>query len=100
MTNRAAILIALLMDLLAAPYFYEGGSAAMNKQWSKAITAYLIGFVPAVISLLVFGALWTPLRTSWGIALIRWMQPLNDVRWIVIILLASLLWLSGREGIE
>lgn len=95
--DARTILLGIFIDILAAPYCYEGSTALMAKQWVKAGVAYAIGLPLAWIGLSVAGILPPLLGTAVG----DYIRPIaSDPRWWFALLLFTLVWIGGSKAIE
>src|ERR1700738_4542909 len=91
----------LVLEVFAAPFGYEGASAIMNRQWARAIAAYLIAVPLAAGGLLALGV--PILGQSWTASLrpllIHWLTPLSNPYLIFLLLLFVLFWIArGRRA--
>jgi hypothetical protein len=92
-----AIVLGVFIDLLAAPFCYEGSTALMAKQYGKAAVGYGIGIPLALIGLAVAGVFGARHGTSTA----EWIYPVaSDPRWWIAVLFLALLWLGGPHFIE
>jgi hypothetical protein len=91
MTIERQIVLGIFVDLIAAPFCYEGCTAVMNKEWGKAIGAYIVGIPLALIGLSIVGII--PVSSAWVTPIV---EPLaTDGRWWLVVLLFVLLWIGG-----
>jgi hypothetical protein len=91
------IVLGIFVDLLAAPFFYEGTAALMSKLWIKAFIAHAIGIPAALIGLTVFGVFGNTYRT----AVAAWIYPVAaDPRWWILVLLFALLWIGAPHFVD
>lgn len=93
----------LVLEILAAPFGYEGASALMNRQWVRASVAYAVGLPLALAGLAVLGIpilghdRTTPVA-SFLIALLRPVAS-NPYAWLLGVLF-TLLWLGGPHFVK
>jgi hypothetical protein len=96
MNSTSQLVLGIFVDLISAPFCYEGCAALMNKQWGKAISAYIVGIPLALIGLSIVGII--PVSSSWVTPIV---EPLaTDGRWWLVVLLFVLLWIGGPRFIE
>jgi hypothetical protein len=95
--NASQIVLGVFVDLVAAPFCYEGCAALLNKQWLRAIIAYIVGIPLALVGLSIVGII-SASYTSWVIPIV---QPLAlDARWWLLVLVFVLLWIGGPRLVE
>ena len=70
MNSSFQIVLGVFVDLIAAPFCYEGCSALMNRQWLRAIIAYLVGIPLALVGLSIVGII-PASYTSWVIPIVQ-----------------------------
>jgi hypothetical protein len=89
----------LVLEILAAPFGYEGAGAIMNRQWKRAVVAYAIALPLAVGGLLALGVpiLGTELTGVIGSFLISWLRPLSNPYFIVLLLVGLLVWIRFSD---
>jgi hypothetical protein len=96
MTIATQIVLGVFVDLIAAPFCYEGCAALMNRQWGRAISAYVVGLPLALIGLSIVGII--PIPTAWVIPIV---EPLaTDGRWWLFVLLSVLIWIGGPNFVQ
>jgi hypothetical protein len=87
---------ALLLESLAAPFFWIGAQAMIDEEFEKMAVAYLIGLIFAVPGLLVLGVILPSTRTQVGVWIsTRIGRIADDVRWWILIWLLLLGYLGG-----
>ena len=96
MSSTTQLVLGIFVDLISAPFCYEGCAALMNKEWGKAISAYIVGIPLALIGLSIVGII--PVSSAWVTPIV---EPLaSDGRWWLVVLLFVLLWIGGPRFIE
>jgi hypothetical protein len=92
----------LVLEILAAPFGYEGASAIMNRQWRRASVAYAIALPLAVAGLIALGVpiLGKDLTVAIGSFLADWLLPLSNPYFIVFLAFLVLAWLGGDRFVQ
>ena len=92
----------LVLEILAAPFGYEGAGAIMNRQWDRAAVAYAIALPLALGGLLALGVpvLGSGLTATIGSFLINWLRPLSNPYFIVLLLVGVLMWIRYSKPIQ
>jgi hypothetical protein len=90
---------ALFFGLLAEPFFHVATDALMNREYGKAVVAYLVGSIPGAAGLIVLGILSVGPFTPSTIG--RWIHPIvvNPYCWLML-WFVLLLWLAGPRFVE
>jgi hypothetical protein len=78
----------LVLEILAAPFGYEGAAALMNGQWVRGTIAYLIALPLGAAGLMAFGVpiLGHDLTQAIRIFLTEWLLPLTSNPFLVVFL--------------
>jgi len=92
----------LVLEILAAPFGYEGASAIMNRQWKRAGAAYVIAVPLAVAGLLALGVpiFGKDLTVTIGSSLTSWLRSLSNPYFVVLLALLDLAWLGGDRFVR
>lgn len=89
----------IVLEVLAAPFGYEGCTALMNREWWRAVVAYLIALPLSIVGLLilgipVLGRRWTGVTDTF---LIHWLLPLSSPYLVIIVPISVLIYFFHQK---
>src|SRR6202034_2176516 len=92
----------VVLEVLAAPFGYEGAAAIMNKEWKRATCAYALALPLAIGGLLALGLpiLGNDLSAKIAAFLAQWLRPLATPYLIVLWVLVALAWIGGDKFLK